>query len=225
MPGIPTWSMLGGVLITATAVVACSGSCSSGSAPPSASRDLFPSEQWTVESEDPHPLLKSECRLVTWKSRSPREPEDCATRIRCGERVLRVGSPSDLRDHIRGLASPADAVGYSELLRKLDLEQNQVPGEALQASGSDRWGLGFYSRADAQKWGIGDAPAAETAGDGYVVRRAVVVHPGAGIAGIPEADFAVVLIREFITREGGYRYEIERILQRQDAHRYAFHRL
>lgn len=129
-------------------------------------------------------------------------------------RGRRIQTLSALRRHVRPLVSLDDAYAYRSLLAKMEMQRDPHV-QALSLSSfvkfheGDRAWAGHYVAEQAEKWGIGKEHLVEEHPDAFVIMGPLFrwLEPlrGAGV---------VELVRETIYRDGRYKREVLRELER-----------
>jgi hypothetical protein len=160
-------------------------------------------------------LLRDGAFLALWRLEGISSHPPMSVVLREGPICRAIRSVADLAHVVRPIDTGEKAIRYSELLRLFEIDEAQVPGQALARNppGKTTTGRGFFSDADALNWGITECPSASAESDGFHrVRRPVFVEGGCA-ASLGMGALAVVLVLERIGPRGEYSFSIERILE------------
>jgi hypothetical protein len=174
--------------------------------------------RWEQETVEESPLLVPGARVVTWFHRGWQMPEPYVRTVRDDGRDHAVRSVGDLRPFLRPVETPEQAVLYSWFLRDFPVPRDVVPGTGA-VRGPETGGTwpDFDERLRAR--GIDPGPRVVATPEGFHVVRPVVVF-----AAYP-APGRLVEVREWIGRDGSYRYELGRVIDTGDMHDLVLFRL
>jgi hypothetical protein len=176
---------------------------------------------WTVASVEESPALAPDARIAVLTRDRGAERRMA---IRVGERDVDVRSVDDLMSHARPIDSPEAAIAYSDLVRRVRVEDSGAKGIALRpdAALAGAGGSGRYSRSDAAAWGVEFLPSARPFAGGFEVTHLVLLPPAPHPVLRGASPWRLVLMREVVLPDGRLRAVEEKTLTNgNDAARYA----
>jgi hypothetical protein len=177
---------------------------------------------WTDDRT--HPALVTGAKV---RSRYLRYTCPCIEDVFVVHRGTFVKTFAELRPLVRPIDTPEAALAYRSLLSDVEIERDTTLEALEQTTPLDFYAAekpvyGTYVASDAARWGVPDEPAIETTPDAIVITRPCYrlerhVTPGTDDWTVEEPR--VELVRETFHRDGRYRREVVRVLERGDAAR------
>ncbi len=154
---------------------------------------------WVRVKETEHAALRPGARLVTKEYRSRVVPPPTLNFVEVEGQTFSIRSVAALKPFLAPIDTPERAVDYSRLLRSFEIGDGEVIGcgESLTVEMGGVIPALFAERVRAM--GMDPEPEVRATQTGFELERQVVV------SGAPSE---LLLVREWIGRNGSYRYEI-----------------